>query len=153
MKKRVIFMGGSLLLTWQTGSDKLGYSSTTEIQNYFIQLLGEENVEFKTVCLKESTELDDKDMSEMLDAINNSSTTEIIIIHGSLTAKKSASFIKNPTKTIVFVGGTAPFCIKNSAAPANIGAALAFLAQNPGSNKIFICKGNAEVMEYQPVDD
>lgn len=155
MKKiLVLFMGGSLLLKWLREQDKLGYlENLTEIETFISELLTglDTEVEFKTVCLKESTDLNADDFMNMVETIKASSANEILIVHGLSKAERSAQLIAEElptfTKTIAFVGGTAPFCIKNSTAPAALGVAVSYLINESNRGGIFICK-DCQVTRY-----
>ena len=73
------------------------------------------NYQIVSACKKDSTQLNEKDLNNILNICQKSNEEQIIITHGTDTILDTAKFlsvIKN--KTIVLTGSFLPYAFKNS---------------------------------------
>ena len=68
--------------------------------------------EFTTVCMKDSRAINEQDLKEILEAIEKSSSTKIIVTHGTYTMPDTARYVKANLKrndqTIILTGSMIP---------------------------------------------
>ncbi len=88
------------------------------------------NVNVKTVMMIDSLEMTQKDIDKIIEECKKTSSTKIVITHGTdtmvNTAKKIAKTIKN--KTIVLTGAMIPYAFGSSSDGFfNLGSALSFV--------------------------
>lgn len=95
--------------------------------------------ELRGVIFKDSLYMDDYDRGVLLKEIKNSKNRKILVVHGTDTIDKSASFVAKfcKDKSIVFTGSMVPFSIDKIEATANFTLALSKLLLDP-KNGIFI---------------
>ncbi len=109
------------------------------------------NPEFKVTPLmqKDSLEMTDEDRQQVLEAVQSTSATQIIITHGTDTMVKTAKVLScAANKTVVLTGALEPARFKTSDAMFNIGSAVtAVQTKQPG---IYITM-NGEVFDYDKV--
>jgi L-asparaginase len=89
-----------------------------------------EKIKFTTICMKDSRSLTDEDRKLFLEEIENTSSLQIIITHGTYTMPDTARFIKSNLKrkdqTIILTGSMIPLKgFTMTDAPFNLGYALA----------------------------
>ena len=109
------------------------------------------NPDFEVTSLmqKDSLEMTDEDRQLVLEAVQSSAATRIIITHGTDTMVKTANVLSAVAdKTIVLTGALEPARFKTSDAMFNIGSAItAVQTKQPG---IYITM-NGEVFDYDKV--
>lgn len=109
------------------------------------------NPKFEVISLmqKDSLEMTDADRQQVVEAVQRSAATQIIITHGTDTMVKTAAVLSAvPDKTIVLTGALEPARFKTSDAMFNIGAALtAVQIKQPG---VYITM-NGEVFDHDKV--
>ena len=92
------------------------------------------------IIYKDSLDINNKDRKILADEIKNSTSKRIIIIHGTDTMNKTASYlakrIKN--KKIVIVGAMQPFSYEPVESTASLMMAIGFLNAKV-KNNIYIC--------------
>lgn len=89
-----------------------------------------DEIEYTEVCMKDSRSLTDEDIKKVLEMVENSSHTKIIITHGTYTMPDTARFLKENLKrkdqTIILTGSMIPLTgFSPSDAPFNLGYAMA----------------------------
>ena len=78
-----------------------------------------------SACKKDSTQLNEKDLNNILNVCQKSSEEQIIITHGTDTILDTAKFLSIiQDKTIILTGSFLPHAFKNSDAEFNIGMAI-----------------------------
>lgn len=80
----------------------------------------------KTICQKDSLEIEDADREKMKAAICTSDFSRIVITHGTDTLLQTGRFLTGccPHKTVVLTGAMRPERFSNSDAPLNLGVAV-----------------------------
>lgn len=130
-KIRIVTTGGTIdkvyfdaLSTYQVGDPTI------------VQILEEANVdipfELDQICKKDSLELTDEDRDKIVEAVEKSKETRILITHGTDTMIETARRMRGVAgKTIVFTGSMAPARLRNSDAFFNVGCAIVALQTLP----------------------
>lgn len=87
-----------------------------------------------SICKKDSLELDLNDRERLLEAIEASEASHILVSHGTDTLVETAQFLESRTaKTVVLFGAMRPARFKDSDAIFNMGFALGVLrTSSPG---------------------
>ncbi len=129
-KIEVIFMGGTIDSTWSGIQDTAVVNQQSEIPEYFKHLVIYPEFIFTEICMKDSRQLTEEDVTNALSAIEKSAAKRIIVTHGTYTMPDTAKFIEaNLTRkdqTIVFTGSMIPLSgFYPTDAPFNLGFALA----------------------------
>lgn len=112
------------------------------VPEYLKSLKLYQQLNFTTLCWKDSRDLKDKDREEILQAIEQSDSKKFIITHGTFTVAETGKFLKtnlqDQNKTIVLTSSFTPLIgFENSDAPFNLGFALAKAEElQPG---VYIC--------------
>lgn len=90
------------------------------------------NVEFeiKDIISKDSLDMDNFDRQAIVDAVKETQTDNIIIIHGTDTVDLSAAFLEKQVanKKIIFTGAMVPMSIDEVEATMNFSKAMGFLS-------------------------
>jgi len=91
----IVITGGTLDSFYDGVKDTVSTGKDSILPKYFANLkLQEVEVEFTTVCMKDSRELNDQDRQNLLKTIEESKASKIIITHGTYTMPDSARFLK-----------------------------------------------------------
>src|SRR5581483_8037731 len=125
-----IITGGTIDSSWNGTLDTISVSETSNIPAYFEKYKLLDETVFTQVCMKDSRALTDNDRKRLVDAIEESKATKIIITHGTFTMPDTARFIKKELKrndqTIILTGSTTPIkSFEMSDAGLNLGYAIA----------------------------
>ena len=109
-------------------------------------------IEVKTIMMIDSLEMTEKDIEKIIEECQNTSSSKIVITHGTdtmvNTAKKIAKNIKN--KTIVLTGAMIPYAFGSSSDGFfNLGSALSFVQTL--KNGIYISI-NGQYFEHNKVE-
>lgn len=135
----IIITGGTIDSFYNGIKDTVAPSEESILPKYFANLkLGGVKVEFTTVCMKDSREMNDQDRQNLLKTIEESTASKIIITHGTYTMPDSARYLKAKLKrkdqAIIFTASMIPLDGFNlSDAPFNLGFAYAKLSDlKPG---------------------
>ena len=109
-------------------------------------------IEVKTIMMIDSLEMTEKDIEKIIEECKNTSSSKIVITHGTdtmvNTAKKIAKKIKN--KTIVLTGAMIPYAFGSSSDGFfNLGSALSFVQTL--KNGIYIAI-NGQYFDYDKVE-
>ena len=90
------------------------------------------NVEFeiKNIVSKDSLDMTDIDRQIITDAVKESTSDKVIIIHGTDTVDLTSAFLRNQisNKQIIFTGAMIPMSIDEVEATMNFSQALGFLS-------------------------
>ena len=86
-------------------------------------------VKIKELFLKDSLQITKKEREQILQAIANSPTKKVIVIHGTDTMVETAQMVEADDKTVIFTGSMRPWALGNSDAEFNLGMAIG-LAQS-----------------------
>ena len=108
---------------------------------------------FTEVCMKDSRDINQKDLKNILNSIQQSSHSKIIVTHGTYTMPDTAKYLKTNLKrkdqTIILTGSMIPITgFSPSDGPFNLGFALAKVAElKPG---VYLCM-NARIFSPEEV--
>ena len=110
------------------------------------------NIEIKTLMMIDSLEMTEKDIEKIIEECYKTSSSRIVITHGTdtmvNTAKKIAEKIKN--KTIILTGAMIPYAFGSSSDGFfNLGSALSFVQTL--KNGIYIAI-NGQYFDYDKVE-
>lgn len=138
----VIITGGTIDSKWDGSKDTAVVRKESVLPDYLNSLGLYNQISFKTVCMKDSREIDDEDRKEIIKAIEASSAQRIVITHGIYTMPDTAKYLvanlNNSDKMIVLLGSLTPLQgFDMSDAGFNLGYAFSqVLALEPG---IYVC--------------
>ena len=98
------------------------------------------NTKIKGIIYKDSLDINNKDREELKKYIEKSNYDKIIIVHGTDTINKTASYLNKyiKNKKIVLTGAMIPCSIEQTEATSNLMSAFGFLL-NSNKNNIYIC--------------
>ena len=110
------------------------------------------NIEVKTLMMIDSLEMTEKDIEKIIEECHKTSSSRIVITHGTdtmvNTAKKIAEKIKN--KTIILTGAMIPYAFGSSSDGFfNLGSALSFVQTLKHGIYIAI---NGQYFDYDKVE-
>lgn len=120
----------------------------------FIQSLNLYQItEFSEICMKDSRNLTADDVKNVLDAIEKSADTKIIVTHGTYTMPDTARYLKANLKrkdqTILLTGSMIPISgFSPSDGPFSLGYAIAQVEYLPAG--VYVCM-NGKVFESEEV--
>lgn len=84
------------------------------------------DVEFTSVCRKDSLDMDGNDREEIRKAARHCIERKVVVLHGTDTIRKTAEVLASiPRKTIVLTGAMKPETFRDSDADFNVGMAFA----------------------------
>uniref|UniRef100_A0A7S2EFV4 L-asparaginase N-terminal domain-containing protein n=1 Tax=Trieres chinensis TaxID=1514140 RepID=A0A7S2EFV4_TRICV len=102
----------------------------------------------KSVCRKDSTEIEDDDRIALVEEISNSLAQQVVVTHGTDTMIETARFVLRSgcayDKKIAFTGAMKPERFKDSDADFNLGAAVA-VTSICSKGSVIICMGGMVV--------
>ncbi len=111
-KFEIILTGGTIDSKWSGIADTAVVNSHSVIPNYFQKLIIYPKIKFNEICMKDSQQLNQRDVANILKAVENSEAEKIIITHGTYTMPDTAKFIevnlKRKDQTIIFTGSMIP---------------------------------------------
>lgn len=153
----IIITGGTIDSVWNGAKDTVVVSEHSVLPEYFDNLKRNlkfyETLFFTEICMKDSRSLTNEDRNNVLNAIEGSDTTKIIITHGTYTMPDTARYLKENLKrkdqTIVLTGSMVP--IKGfdfSDGPFNLGFTFGEVLRLPPG--IYVCM-NARVFTPEEV--
>lgn len=129
----IILTGGTIDSYYEITKDTVVPNRETVIPG-FLESLKSYNltIEFTTICMKDSREINDEDRKKIVKTIEESKQNKILITHGTYTMPDTARYIKANLKrndqAIILTGSMIPligFC--PSDAPYNLGYSIAKL--------------------------
>lgn len=133
MKKQLIHFimtGGTIDSSWDTRQDSIVLNEKSDVPKFFRKFAVVDDLQFTHICMKDSRELTEEDLQSILQTVEKSESTKIIITHGRFTVIDTARFLKKKLKrhdqTIILTGGTTPLRgFEMSDSPFNLGFAIA----------------------------
>jgi len=104
--------GGTIDSNWNGIADTTTINTHSAIPKYFKGLIIYPEIKFNEICMKDSRQMNQRDINNVLKAVENSEANKIIITHGTYTMPDTAKFIeaniKRKGQTIVFTGSMIP---------------------------------------------
>lgn len=130
MKVTVINTGGTFNKRYNPIKGQLDVPNDNIALDKIIKSCHNVDFEIKNIVSKDSLDITDIDRKVIMQTIKNSNTENIIIIHGTDTIDKTATFIEEniQDKKIVFTGAMVPMSIDEVEATMNFSLALGFLS-------------------------
>ena len=142
-KIHFILTGGTIDSYYDGSKDTVVPNEHSVLPKYLKSLKLYEDFVFTEICMKDSRDLNTKDVKKIFKAIEKSKYKRIIVPHGTYTVPDTARYVaanlkENKDKVIIFVGSMIPLIgFSPSDAPFNLGFAIAKLQDlNPG---VYIC--------------
>lgn len=139
---QIILTGGTIDSYYNGQKDTAIPNEHSVIPEFLDSLRSYVKFEYTEVCMKDSRSLEHEDLQNILKTIENTSTKNIIITHGTYTMPDTARYIKanlsTTDKIIILTGSMIPLKgFAPSDAPFNLGYSIAqFSFLKPG---IYIC--------------
>ena len=133
-----ILTGGTIDSFYDATKDTVVPVINSVIPDYIKSLKLDNQISFTTICMKDSRQLNESDRKNILEVIEKSVETKIIITHGTYTMPDTARYLKTNLKrknqVIVLTGSMIPLIgFSPSDAPFNLGFAIAKLTDlEPG---------------------
>ena len=146
-----IITGGTIDSYYDGVLDTVVPSKMSNIPEYIRSLKLYCKVAFTQICMKDSRNLNENDLKQILETIENSPINKIIVTHGTYTMPHTARYLKEKLrsrKTVILTGSLIPLSIVNSDGGFNIGVSMAKL-QHLG-NGVFVCM-NGEIFDADRV--
>ena len=150
-----LITGGTIDSYYEPTKDTVVCSKESIIPKFIetLQLSRGGGLKFTQVCMKDSRDIQDKDLRKIKQVIEKSPYKKIIITHGTYTMPDTARFLianlKKNNKTIVLTGAMIPILgFSPSDGPFNLGYALGKLEElSPG---VYVAM-NGRIFEPQEV--
>jgi L-asparaginase len=125
-----IITGGTIDSYYDPAQDKIVPHKESIIPNYIKSLKLSIPTEFEVICMKDSRNLDEQDLKNILQAVEKSKALRVIITHGTYTVADTARYIKANLKrtdqAIVLTSSMLPITgFSPTDGPFNIGYSLA----------------------------
>lgn len=145
-KVHFVITGGTIDSVWNGARDTVVVSEHSVLPEYFGELKRNlkfyESLEFSEVCMKDSRQINEEDRKAIVECVEKSDATKVIVTHGTYTMADTARYLKAHLKrkdqTIILTGSMVP--IKGfdfSDGPFNLGYAFAQAQKlSPG---IYLC--------------
>ncbi|MBI4253254.1 asparaginase [Candidatus Uhrbacteria bacterium] len=132
----IIITGGTIDAVWDGKKDTAvigeGLATASSLPDYFSRLILYADVQFTEVYMKDSRSLTSTDIEHIVKEVEDSSSTRILITHGTYTMPDTAKYLKAHLKrhdqTIILTGSMVPlrgFSGEYSDAAFNLGYAIA----------------------------
>jgi L-asparaginase len=111
-KIEIMMTGGTIDSAWNGIKDTAVVNEHSIIPEYFEKLIIYPEIKFTEICMKDSREIDQNDIENLLKKIEESDANKILITHGTYTMPDTAKFLevnlKRKDQTIVFTGSMVP---------------------------------------------
>lgn len=135
-KIHFIITGGTIDSYYDGTKDTAVTNEQSIIPKFIASLKLYSEHEFTTVCMKDSRAINEHDLKQILETVEKSLETKIIITHGTYTMPDTARYMKAHTKrndqTIVLTGSMIPIQgFSPSDGPFSLGFAYAEVLQLP----------------------
>jgi L-asparaginase len=126
MKLKLIITGGTIDKSYNMNNGELHFVDS-HIPSMLAEARCTADFELDKILLKDSLNMDDNDRKIILENIQNSEQSQIIITHGTDTMVQTAQFLAQQVedKTIVLTGAMIPYVFKKSDSLFNLGTAFA----------------------------
>ncbi len=137
-----VITGGTIDAFYNGIKDTVDTLPKSSIPEYIKSLKLYVGAEFTEVCMKDSRELSINDRKKVLDTIEKSPHTRIIVTHGTYTMPDTARFLeanlKRKDQVVIFTGSMIPLIgFSPSDAPFSLGFAVSQTSElEPG---IYVC--------------
>ncbi len=134
--------GGTIDSYYDGTKDTVVPNEHSVIPKYIKSLKFPEGVEFTEICMKDSRDLGEENLKNILETVQNSKNKHIIITHGTYTMPDTARYLKANLKrddqTIILTGALIPITgFTPSDGPFNLGYAIAKVHDlSPG---VYVC--------------
>ena len=131
-KIHFIITGGTIDSHWDPIKDTAVANERSIMPNFVLRLNLPFQLDFTTVCMKDSREINDEDRMQIVRTIEASNSATFLITHGTYTMAETARFIKGHLKrkdcTVLITGSFVPLTdIIRSDGGFNMGFAIAQL--------------------------
>lgn len=140
-KKNILILntGGTFSKVYNELSGELIVPKNNTAINTIVKYSKLSNTTIDGLIYKDSLKINNNDRDKLVEYINDSDFTKIIIIHGTDTISITASYLnkKIKNKKIILTGSMVPFSINQIEATANLMSAYGFI-KNCKKNNIFI---------------
>ena len=135
----ILNTGGTLNKVYNELNGELIVPNNNNAINKIIKFAKLPNLIVKGLVYKDSLDMNNQDRDKLVDYISNSNFKKIIIIHGTDTMKKTASYLNKriQNKQIILTGSMIPFSIDPIEATANLMGAYGFM-KNCKKDNIYI---------------
>ncbi|MFH1053923.1 MAG: asparaginase domain-containing protein [Candidatus Woesearchaeota archaeon] len=149
----IVLTGGTIDSFYDGTKDTAVTLKHSSVPNYLKSLHLYEKLLFTEVCMKDSRDLTLKDRKDILKTIKDSSSSKIIITHGTYTMPDTSRYLKanlgKIDKTIVFTGSLIPLTgFSPSDASFNLGYSIAKVQEL--DKGIYVCM-NGKVFSPEEV--
>ncbi len=108
----VFITGGTIDSVFDAIHDTVVPRETSTIPKYLSAIQPRHPLEFTELCMKDSRELTQDDLENLVKAIESSSATKVLITHGTYTMPDSARFLearlKRKDQVIILTGSIIP---------------------------------------------
>jgi L-asparaginase len=127
-----IITGGTIDSHYDGSKDTAVPNKESVIPSFIQSLRLHNDTDFAVVCMKDSRDLNEEDLKNLLSAVEKSAYEKIVITHGTYTIAESARFLKANLKrkdqTIIFTASAIPLSgFAPSDGPFSLGYAVAKL--------------------------
>lgn len=150
----IIITGGTIDSYYDVTKDTAVPNKETVIPNFIESLKSYDTAfEYTTICMKDSRQVNDEDRKKLVETIEQSKHTKILITHGTYTMPDTARYIKANLKrndqTVILTASMIPLQgFSPSDAPYNLGYSIAKLQDL--DNGIYIC-ANSHVFSPEEI--
>jgi L-asparaginase len=126
MKIKLIITGGTIDKSYNMNNGELHFVDS-HIPSMLTEARCKADFELDKILLKDSLNMDDSDRQKILDAVQNSAQSRIIVTHGTDTMVQTAQLLAQQVenKTVVFTGAMIPYVFDKSDSLFNLGTAFA----------------------------
>ncbi len=126
MKIKLIITGGTIDKSYNMKNGELHFVDS-HIPSMLNEARCKADFELDKILLKDSLDMDDSDRQNILENVQNSEQTRIIITHGTDTIVQTAQFLEQQVedKTVVLTGAMIPYVFEKSDSLFNLGSAFA----------------------------
>jgi L-asparaginase len=126
MKIKLIITGGTIDKSYNMNNGELHFVDS-HIPSMLTEARCKADFELDKILLKDSLNMDDNDRQKILETVQDSQQSRIIITHGTDTMVQTAQLLEQQVedKTIVLTGAMIPYVFKKSDSLFNLGTAFA----------------------------
>jgi L-asparaginase len=126
MKIKLIITGGTIDKSYNMKNGELHFVDS-HIPSMLTEARCKADFELDKILLKDSLKMDDTDRQKILENVQNSEQSRIIITHGTDTIVQTAQLLAQQVedKTVVLTGAMIPYVFNKSDSLFNLGTAFA----------------------------
>jgi len=140
MKKNIMIIntGGTFNKQYNELTGKLDVPESNKEIKKILNKAKISNIKLKGVIYKDSLDITNKDRKKLVNIIKKCGYDKILIVHGTDTISKTASYLNKyiKDKQIVLTGAMKPYSIKKTEAVANLMSGYGYLV---GMEKNMVC--------------